>query len=306
MEHLIEKFINALYNLLLARESDTKGLKYWSNVFTAHSNNWDNYIITFINSYEREGLLKSSPHYYPKVPSLNATEITGIMHNHGCDNNLISYITNEYYYSLKNSNPSLLNRIDTIFCTQYLTPYTAKRVIFLNNQSLLPTAPNESENYTLDRIKFLISKIRDKNKGLPLYQPLWIDSNKINEHSERECKIRCKLILESIQDLQLSSMTCIDVGCNAGYVTFFFSEYFNTITGVEFDNTYYEICTILKQMNFSRAKFEFDDFFVNYKNYLNKYDVLMMLSVIHYLYMKSDFDTATNILNSIIMAFLML
>lgn len=152
-------------------------------------------------------------------------------------------------------------------------------------------------------LKSKLDEIVNKSETKKLYQPIFGLNIEHNYNIERSCLNRCNTILSSLKNLPLENMSLLDVGCNMGFFSFFFSDHFCKTVGIEHINYLYDYCNELNKILKKKVTFECSNFFENYERYSNSFDICLLMSVIHYCVKTHGLDQAIKTLNNITKSF---
>lgn len=115
--------------------------------------------------------------------------------------------------------------------------------------------------------------------------------------ANRTCFDRGELIKKVLKNDSNKGLTCLDIGSNTGWFTFFIQDLGFTTTGVDFDINHWgsdrppgwpkdsggkiEFCRLLEFMFNNNAKFDNADVNLLYVKSIPKYDVILTLSILH-------------------------
>ncbi len=166
-----------------------------------------------------------------------------------------------------------------------------------------PQVNSKAKPVDASRLKELINELADRHPQRELYQPVYGIKIDHGGPVQRECIERCKLVIDAFAGLPIQNMTVLDVGCNMGYVSFYLSECFSRVTGLEYDGLLHEYCVELASVIDSPVEFRKFDFFSEYKSLAGQHDICLLFSVIHYLVAGNGREEAKLILNDIVSSF---
>ncbi len=119
-------------------------------------------------------------------------------------------------------------------------------------------------------------------KKIDPYQPLY--GQKVSSISAlRKTDDRCESILNYF-DNNVSGVKFLDIGCNAGFASFYLADRGAIVTGWDYLEDNIQVCNELKHINKISVNFELQELSLDsiskIKN--NQYDVALILNVLHW------------------------
>ncbi len=147
----------------------------------------------------------------------------------------------------------------------------------------------------LYELKDALSKI---DKSCPVYGFAHLSGN---DQASREWAVLCQS-LEQIFKREIPNFRILDVGCSAGFRTFFFSECGATVTGMESRREYIEFCRILAGALRINARFEFAEFDGDYCSVLpeGRFDMAFVFGVLENLAASLGADAAKTMMDTLL------
>lgn len=106
----------------------------------------------------------------------------------------------------------------------------------------------------------------------------------------RECIDRSKMIMRNIG---VGPGTCLDIGCNVGWFSFFMSSLGYETTGIDMDKNKIMFARLISSINEENPTFETAELDLEYAKQMPQYDTILALSILHlpvmYLGMTPDY-----------------
>lgn len=166
-----------------------------------------------------------------------------------------------------------------------------------------PQVISKAKPVDASRLKELINELASRHPQRELYQPVYGIKIDHGGPVQRECIERCRLVIDAFAGLPIQNMTVLDVGCNMGYLSFYLSNSFARVTGLEYEDILFEYCVELAKVIDVPIEFRKFDFFSDYKSLDGQYDICLMFSVLHYLVASKGQQEARHILGDIVACF---
>ncbi len=97
----------------------------------------------------------------------------------------------------------------------------------------------------------------------------------------RECRDRGTMIFENLAKGN-KEKTCLDIGCNVGWFSFYLEDMGFKVTGIDADKDMVEFATMLAQKERTKPTFRVAEITPEYAESMPSYDIILALSALHW------------------------